>query len=69
MNLLLERIIIDPNICFGKPTIRGTHIWVSLLLGFLTNGMLPDKILNEYPQIEMGDIRAAIACRAEMENG
>lgn len=35
MNPLLERITIDPNICFGKPNIRGTRIWVSLILDFL----------------------------------
>jgi uncharacterized protein (DUF433 family) len=32
MNPLLNRIIIDPEICFGKPCIRGTRIWVSLIL-------------------------------------
>ena len=31
---LLERIYSDPNVCFGKPCIRGTRIWISLLLGF-----------------------------------
>jgi predicted RNase H-like HicB family nuclease len=35
MNPLLERISIDPNVCFGKPCIRGTRIWVSLILDFL----------------------------------
>jgi hypothetical protein len=38
MNPLLKRISIDPNICFGKPCIRGTRIWVSLILDFLANG-------------------------------
>jgi uncharacterized protein (DUF433 family) len=66
MNPLLKRITIDPNICFGKPTIRGTRIWVSLLLDFLANGMLPEEILEEYPHLELDDIRAAIAYGAEM---
>jgi uncharacterized protein (DUF433 family) len=39
MNPLLERISIDPNVCFGKPCVRGTRIWVSLLLDFLASGM------------------------------
>lgn len=66
MNSLLERITIDPNICFGKPTIRGTRIWVSLILDFLADGMTIEEILTEYPHLEMDDIRAAIAYGAEM---
>lgn len=66
MNPILERITIDPNVCFGKPCIRGTRIWVSLLLDFLANGMTMEEILEEYPQLEERDIRAAIAYGAEM---
>jgi uncharacterized protein (DUF433 family) len=66
MNPLLERITIDPNICFGKPTIRGTRIWVSLLLDFLAGGMSEDEILEDYPHLVREDIRAAIAYGAEM---
>jgi uncharacterized protein (DUF433 family) len=66
MNPLLERITIDPNICFGKPTIRGTRIWVSLILDFLANGMTTEEILAEYPHLELNDILAAIAYGAEM---
>jgi uncharacterized protein (DUF433 family) len=61
MYKLLERISIDPNICFGKPCIRGTRIWVSLLLDFLEDGMSFGEILAEYPQLTEEDIRAAIA--------
>jgi uncharacterized protein (DUF433 family) len=66
MNPLLKRISIDPNVCFGKPCIRGTRIWVSLLLDFLANGMAADEIINEYPQLVMEDILAAIAYGAAM---
>jgi len=66
MNALLQRISVDPNICFGKPCIRGTRIWVSLLLDFLADGMSFDEILLEYPQLNKEDIRAAIAYGAEM---
>ncbi len=66
MNPLLERISIDPNVCFGKPCIRGTRIWVSLILDFLASGMSMDEILDEYPQLTIDDIRAAIAYGAEM---
>ncbi len=66
MNPLLQRISVDPNICFGKPCIRGTRIWVSIILDFLANGMSFEEILEEYPQLTKDDIRAAIAYGAEM---
>jgi len=66
MNPLLQRVSVDPNICFGKPCLRGTRIWVSLLLDFLANGMSFEEILAEYPQLTEEDIRAAIAYAAEM---
>ena len=66
MNPLLERISIDPNICFGKPCIRGTRLWVSLILDFLAGGMSIQEVLAEYPQLAEEDVRAAIAYGAEM---
>jgi len=66
MNPLLERISIDPNICFGKPCIRGTRIWVSLILDFLASGVTMEELLAEYPQLTAEDVRAAIAYGAEM---
>ncbi|OGO64300.1 MAG: hypothetical protein A2Z45_07555 [Chloroflexi bacterium RBG_19FT_COMBO_55_16] len=66
MNPLLERISVDPNICFGKPCIRGTRIWVSLILDFLASGTTMEELLEEYPQLTVEDIRAAIAYGAEM---
>ena len=69
MNPLLGRISIDPNVCFGKPCIRGTRIWVSLLLDFLASGTTLDEILQEYPQLTRDDILAAIAYGAEMSRG
>ena len=65
MNPLLKRISVDPGICFGKPCIHGTRIWVSLILDFLANGMNIGEILEEYPQLTEEDIRAAIAYGAE----
>ncbi len=66
---LLSRITIDPNICHGKPCIRGHRIWVSLILDFLAGGMTPEEILADYPGIEKADIRACIAYGAEMARG
>jgi uncharacterized protein (DUF433 family) len=66
MNYLLKRISINPNVCFGKPCIRGTRIWVSLLLDFLANGTTLEEVLEEYPQLQKEDLLAALAYGAEM---
>jgi uncharacterized protein (DUF433 family) len=66
VNPLLERIRIDPNICFGKPTIRGTRIWVSLILDLLANSASVEELLADYPQLTREDVMPAIAYGAEM---
>jgi uncharacterized protein (DUF433 family) len=66
MHPLLNRISIDPNVCFGKPCIRGTRIWVSLLLDRLADGERDADLLADYPQLTPEDIRAALAYGAEM---
>ncbi len=63
---LLKRISIDPNICFGKPCIRGHRIWVSLVLDLLASGWSFQQVLDNYPGITEEDIRACIAYGAEM---
>jgi uncharacterized protein (DUF433 family) len=63
---LLDRISINPNICFGKPCIRGHRIWVSLILDLLASGLAIPEILQEYPGLEEEDVRACIAYGAEM---
>ena len=63
---LLERISIDYNVCFGKPCVRGHRIWVSLILDLLASGWSFQEILDNYPGLEDGDIRACIAYGAEM---
>ncbi len=66
MNALLDRIGIDPGICGGKPRIKGTRIWVALVLDFLADGMTEAELLAEYPQLTHQDVLAAIAFGAEM---
>lgn len=65
MNPLLERISIDPEVCGGKPCIKGTRIWVSLVLDYLADGMTEAELLSEYPQLSHEDMLAAIAYGAE----
>jgi uncharacterized protein (DUF433 family) len=61
---LLSRISIDPNICVGKPCIKGHRIWVSLILDFLASGATMTEIIEDYPQLETDDILACIASSA-----
>ena len=62
----LNRISIDPNVCFGQPCIKGTRIWVSLILDLLAEGLNEQQILDEYSQLKREDILAALAYGAEM---
>ena len=65
-NPLLDRVSVDPHVCFGKPVIRGTRIWVTQLLDYLAGGMTMPELLTEYPQLEPADVLAAIAYGSTM---
>ncbi len=66
MNHLLGRISADPQVCFGKPCIKGTRIWVSIILDLLAAGTTIEELLDHYPQLHREDVYAAIAYGAEM---
>jgi uncharacterized protein (DUF433 family) len=68
-DVLLERITIDPNVCFGKPIVRGTRIWVGLVLGLLADGMSVEDVLDEYPSLTDDDVRACLAYGARLAVG
>ncbi len=63
---ILRRISIHPDICFGKPCIRGHRIWVSLILDLLSDGMSIAEVLAEYSGLEEADVRACIAYGSDM---
>ena len=56
----LDRITIDPQICHGKPCIRGMRWPVVVLLDLLGSGMSYNQILEDHPELEIEDIYAAI---------
>ena len=60
MEDLLKRIEINPEVCFGKPVIKGTRIPVYLILELLAAGMTKEEILKEYPELSEEDIKAAL---------
>ncbi|MCL0080085.1 DUF433 domain-containing protein [Dehalococcoidia bacterium] len=63
---LLTRISINPDVCHGKPCIRGTRIMVSVILDNLTAGVSRSEILKSYPSLQPEDIDAALAYAAEV---
>ena len=53
-------IVIDPNVCSGKPVIRGSRIMVKNILGMVAGGYTMDQILNAYPELTREMVQAAL---------
>jgi uncharacterized protein (DUF433 family) len=63
---LLDRITLTPEVCGGRPCIRGTRIEIAIVLDALSEGLSPEQIVDHYPSLKTEDIRAAVACAAEL---
>ena len=61
-----DRIVIDPDICNGKPVIRGMRITAETILDFLSAGESKEEILKQYPMLEKEDISACLAFAAKL---
>lgn len=68
MSNLISRITINPDICNGKPTIRGKRITVQTILEFLAAGNSNDEILSQYPNLENDDIKACLEFASKLMN-
>jgi uncharacterized protein (DUF433 family) len=68
MKAYLSRIIINPEIRFGKPCIKGTRISVNDILNWLASGMTNEEILADFPTLQEEDIRAALVFAANRES-
>jgi uncharacterized protein (DUF433 family) len=66
MDDLLKRITIDPDVAFGKPTIRGLRYSVQWLLELLSSGMSPQEILADYEDLEQDDLAAVLLYAAKL---
>jgi uncharacterized protein (DUF433 family) len=66
---LLGRVVTDPGVCFGKPTVLGTRIWVGLVLGLLADGLTVEDVLADYPSLSEPDVRACLAYGARLTSG
>ncbi len=64
---MTERIIVDPNIHFGKPCVAGTRIPVQSVLELVREGIPFDKIVQDYyPDLQIEDIRACVQYAIEV---
>jgi uncharacterized protein (DUF433 family) len=68
MDTILNRIAVNPEICNGKPIIRGKRITVQTILEFLGAGDTPEEVLQQYPALEPEDIQACIKFAAQLMN-
>ena len=63
---LLTRITINPEICQGKPTIRNTRYTVDMILDLLSSGMSELEIIEDYPALELNDIKACLSFASQL---
>lgn len=55
-----SRIVSDPLVLRGKPCIRGTRIPVALILGYLADGVAPEDVITEFPDLAADDVAASL---------
>lgn len=65
----LERITISPNICHGKPCIRGMRWPVEVVLDMLASGMTSEEILKDHSELEKEDILASLSYAKLLSSG
>lgn len=68
MTELADRITVDPMQCGGRPCIRGMRIRVSDVLDLLANGLSPEEVLAELPDLELEDIQASLRFASQRLN-
>lgn len=61
-----SRVVSNPAICGGRPTIKGTRVRVSDIVEMLAHGVTPDEIVADFPQVELEDVQAALHYAARM---
>lgn len=62
----VTRITIDPDVCNGKPVVRGLRITVESILDYVSAGETPEEILRQYPMLEKDDIAACLAFASQL---
>ncbi|QDV59411.1 DUF433 domain-containing protein [Rosistilla oblonga] len=57
---MFDRIVCDPEILSGKPTVKGTRISVEIILEWLASGATPEEIVSEYDHLSIEDVQQAL---------
>ena len=65
---LLKRVTVDPQVCHGKPCIRGLRYPVAMLLELMSSGMTQEEILADYQDLERDDLLATLAYAARLSD-
>ena len=68
MTKLADRVTVDSEQCGGRPCIRGMRIRVSDVLDLLANGLSPEEIIQEMPDLELEDVRASLRLASRRVN-
>jgi uncharacterized protein (DUF433 family) len=63
---LLQRVAVDPNVCGGKPVIRGTRVPIAVILDGMAEGLSAEQIIEHYPHLSIDDIYGALAYAAAL---
>lgn len=66
-HMIGERVVTDPTVLLGKPVIRGTRVPVELIVGLVDAGQTPAQIADDYPDLSVEDVEAAVACAVAEE--
>jgi uncharacterized protein (DUF433 family) len=68
---ILARVAVDPNVCGGRPFIRGTRVCITVILDALSRGLGPEEIIEHYPMLDRDDLQAALAYASRLaeQNG
>jgi uncharacterized protein (DUF433 family) len=62
----MRRVVVDSAIAGGKPCIRGTRIYVAVILDGLADGMTVEQIIDHYPSLTVDDVHGALAYGAAL---
>lgn len=63
---MFERISVDPQVCSGKPCIRGTRVMIKNILGMIAGGYSVERVMEAYPELTRADIAEALEYATEV---
>ena len=61
-----DRIVVDPEVVFGRPVVKGTRLAVAFVIDLLAHGCTVEEVLDNYPQLTREDIHACLAYAGDL---